>query len=144
MMMTSETMERASVGKVYEDAMFVDDEGNTMLTFVAESDSGGATSPCFTAWGPVVTGVPVRGSCIAISGFAPTADSSLTISDSKGGSNSYSVTYTTSGLSDFRAASTSPYYNNVRLKFSIDTMGAASKRWRITLYLRRSTLPSAS
>jgi len=131
----------ASVGKVFENALFVDDEGNSVLTFVAESDSGGATSPAFDAWGPAVQGVPVRASCISISGFAPTATSNITITDSGGGSNTYAVT--TSGSTDFRTAATSSYYTGP-LRFTIDTFGAASKRWRITLYLKLSTLPAAT
>lgn len=133
---------KAAVGKVYEDAMFIDDEGNSVLTFVAESDSGGATSPCFDAWGPEVHGVPVRASAISVYGYAPTATSTITIYDDKGGSNAYAVT--TAGSTDFRTAATSSWYFDGALRFSIDTMGAASKRWRITMYFRKSTLPAAT
>ena len=132
-----EIFDKAEKGEIFETAQFVDDEGNGVITLVAESDSGGAVSPCFSAWGPTITGVLVRASAISVSGFAPTATSAITLTDEFGGSWSWSVI--TAGSSDFIASGDSPWLHG-RFKVSIDTMGAASKRWKITLFYRKEAL----
>lgn len=100
------------------------------ISFFAQSDTGGATSPCFRVPGPRIDGYIKRIAAEPVSGFAPTSAPTLTIYDDTG--NSWSVVMDTTGSADYLNGTLLPRMKG-RLTFSFDTFGAATKQMRVTI-----------
>jgi len=105
-------------------------DGSGVIWLVGESDSAGATSPCFQVALPEIKGYIVRASAMPYPGAEPTATLTITLKDRFAGSWSYAVT--TAGSKDFKAGNPAPALDGP-LELSIDTLGAASKKVLIAL-----------